>query len=71
MKASNDDQGRGIWVSVSEAKTIYSCLIETNFALEDWEIDVKVGVSREELVELATRLRKIITAAGEWGSPDT
>lgn len=67
MKSVHSKDGIYVLMSIDEAKTLYSCAIESNATLEDWEYDIRIGVGREEVLALQMRLKELIIETGQWG----
>jgi hypothetical protein len=56
-------------LSLTEAKTLHSCLAFAVGKLDDWEYPIIVGASKEEVLELVKSLRDLIQNTGAWGLP--
>ena len=69
MKGIHTTDGAMIVLSVDEAKTVHSCMSVAVLSLDDWEYEIKVGVSKEDVVRVMASLKAIIEDAGQWGVP--
>lgn len=60
MKCHSEGEHRGISLSVAEAEILASCIVETDEALDSWEYEIRIGVPRDEVLEILSRLKACI-----------